>query len=275
MADGPDDPDGHAPSGAVPHEPDGSRSSGPSRAGRLEHLGREGLESGVDALGWAARSLTPAWQRATEMESRGPASVAIGVAIVLRLALPLEFTINPWWAIPAIEVPLLIGLLLANPRQVDGRSAWLRNGSLVLIGVLTATNTWSAFKLIRGLLHGGNYDATRLLATGGAIWLTNTIAFALWYWEFDRGGPGRRSAGTSKFPDFLFPQMASPELAPPDWKPLFVDYFYLSFTNATAFSPTDVMPMSRWTKMMMMLQSSVSLVTIALVIARAVNIFRG
>jgi uncharacterized membrane protein len=104
------------------------------------------------------------------------------------------------------------------------------------------------------------------------VWATNVIAFALWYWEFDRGGPVHRAEGTSQHPDLLFPQMAAPELASPDWEPWFVDYLYLSFTNAAAFSPTDVMPLARWAKLTMLLQSAVSLAVGVLVIARAVNI---
>jgi uncharacterized membrane protein len=115
-------------------------------------------------------------------------------------------------------------------------------------------------------------DAGPLLITGAAIWLTNVIVFSLWYWELDRGGPVARAHATRAHPDFLFAQMQNPELAPSDWEPGFADYLYLSFTNATAFSPTDVLPLSRWAKLTMMLQSAVSLATVALVIARAVNI---
>jgi uncharacterized membrane protein len=110
--------------------------------------------------------------------------------------------------------------------------------------------------------------------TGAAIWATNVIVFGLWYWEFDRGGAIERAAGDRQYPDLLFPQMTSPDLAPPDWEPGFVDYLYVSFTNATAFSPTDVLPMTRWAKLTMMTQSAISVVTLALVIARAVNILR-
>ena len=106
------------------------------------------------------------------------------------------------------------------------------------------------------------------------VWLTNIVVFALWYWEFDRGGPVARALAIKPYPDFEFPQMTSPELAPPSWEPMFGDYFYLSFTNATAFSPTDVLPLSRWAKMLMLVQSAVSLLLAALVIARAVNILR-
>jgi len=117
-------------------------------------------------------------------------------------------------------------------------------------------------------------DAAPLLLLGGAIWLTNVIVFALWYWEFDRGGPVARAHAHRDHPDFLFPQMQAPEFATDDWEPGFADYFYLSFTNATAFSPTDVLPMTAWTKMTMLVQSVVSLTTVALVIARAVNILK-
>ena len=121
---------------------------------------------------------------------------------------------------------------------------------------------------------GGICHAGPLLVTGGAIWLTNIIVFGLWYWEFDRGGPVARAHGTRPYPDFQFVQMTSPELAPPDWEPAFADYLYLAFTNASAFSPTDVMPLSRWAKLAMTLQSVISIVTVALIVARAVNILK-
>ena len=130
-------------------------------------------------------------------------------------------------------------------------------------------------RLVTELVHSNAANAPGpLLITGAVIWLTNIIVFALWYWEFDRGGPVARANGTRPYPDFLFVQMTSPNLAPPDWEPTFGDYLYLSFTNATAFSPTDVMPLSRWAKMAMTAQASVSIVTVVLVVARAVNILR-
>ncbi|MGH3811812.1 MAG: hypothetical protein ACRDUV_05070, partial [Pseudonocardiaceae bacterium] len=138
---------------------------------------------------------------------------------------------------------------------------------------LSLANAWSATLLVFGLVHGrGGQDAGSLLAAGAAIWLTNIIVFGLWYWQLDRGGPVARARQV--VPDFQFVQMQNPELAPPDWEPEFVDYLYLSFTNATAFSPTDVMPLSRWAKLTMLAQSLISLVTVVLVIARAVNILK-
>jgi uncharacterized membrane protein len=128
---------------------------------------------------------------------------------------------------------------------------------------------------VLGLVHAQlGEDPGPLLASGGATWLTNVIAFALWYWEFDRGGPIARAQARRAEPDFQFVQMDNPALAHPDWEPYFLDYLYLSFTNTTAFSPTDVMPLSRWAKMLMLVQSAVSLVTIAVIISRAVSLFK-
>jgi len=144
---------------------------------------------------------------------------------------------------------------------------------LALIGMLSLANAWSAALLVSALVHGGyRTDAGPLLVTGAAIWATNVVVFALWYWELDAGvrpaGPPR----TAPAPDFLFAQMQAPTLSDPDWEPRFVDYLYLSFTTATAFSPTDTLPLTRWAKLLMMLQSAASLSTLALVVARAVNI---
>ena len=141
--------------------------------------------------------------------------------------------------------------------------------------MLSIANAASATRLVLDLVNGrGIRDPATLLLTGAAIWLTNVVVFALWYWEFDRGGPVARALVTDAAPDFLFPQMTSPELAPADWDAEYIDYLYVSFTNAMAFSPTDAMPMSRWTKLTMLLQSVVSLLIAVLVIARAVNILR-
>jgi hypothetical protein len=140
---------------------------------------------------------------------------------------------------------------------------------------MSITNIVNGTRLVIDLVNGqGIRDPAQLLFTGGAIWLTNVIVFSLWYWEFDRGGPVARAVVPTAAPDFLVPQMTAQQLAPADWKPEYVDYLYISFTNAMAFSPTDVMPMSRWTKVTMLLQSLVSLIIAVLVIARAVNILK-
>lgn len=224
----------------------------------------------------AARQLhIPAWLRDTPGENRWPVAVAMVVAIGLQLALPDRLALQSRWLLPGLEFALLIGLIVASPVRLNRESVALRIASLTLAGLLSLANGWSASLLIVGLVRGteGN-DAGALLSTGAAIWLTNIIAFAVWYWQFDRGGPAARAHARRRLPDFQFVQMQNPDLAHPDWEPQFVDYLYLSFTNATAFSPTDVMPLSRWAKLTMLGQSLISLVTLALVIARAVNIFK-
>jgi uncharacterized membrane protein len=177
--------------------------------------------------------------------------------------------------LPGLEIALAAGLIAANPTRIDRESRLLRAVSVTLIAAISVANTISALRLVYELLHGTAGDnAAALLSTGAAIWGTNVIVFGLWYWELDRGGPVARAHARKTYPDFLFVQMQAPELAPPEWEPAFVDYLYLSFTNATAFSPTDVMPLSRWAKMMMLVQSGVSLVAMVLVVARAVNILK-
>ncbi|SOE06851.1 DUF1345 domain-containing protein [Streptomyces sp. Ag109_G2-15] len=221
------------------------------------------------------RDLVPAWQRATRGEPRWAVTAAILVAVALQLMLPHRLALQPFWALPVLELVLLAGLIAANPRRVEPRTRRLRWLGLGLICVISLANGLAAIRLVADLVSGtAGADAVPLLLTGGGIWLTNVIVFALWYWEWDRGGPMARALGRQQHADFLFVQMQSPETAPPDWEPAFLDYLYLSFTNSTAFSPTDVMPLSRWAKMLMMLQSSVSLVTVVLVVARAVNILK-
>jgi uncharacterized membrane protein len=162
---------------------------------------------------------------------------------------------------------------VANPVRIERYGTAVRAASLVLVCLITIANGASAVLLIRAILDSkAGSQAGPLLATGASIWATNVIAFALWYWEFDRAGPVNRAQATRPYPDLMFPQMASPQLAPANWEPVFVDYLYLSFTNATAFSPTDVMPLAKWAKLTMLVQSSVSLAIGALVIARAINI---
>jgi uncharacterized membrane protein len=196
-------------------------------------------------------------------------------AIGLMLVLPARVENHPKFVLPGLALLLLIGLVVANPGRLERQSKKLRTASLVLIAVMSIANATSGARLVIDLVRSrGIRDPGELLGTGAAIWLTNIVVFALWYWESDRGGPVQRSLGTNDRPDFLFTQMASPEFAAPDWEPMFVDYLYLSFTNATAFSPTDVLPLSRWAKMVMMVQSLTSIVTVALVIARAVNVLK-
>jgi len=229
------------------------------------------------AAGQVVGAVVPAWRRRTRGERRWPVTASVIVAIVLQIL--LSDTLNkplPHLLLPLLEVALGIGLTIANPVRIERRNVLIQAASIGLLMLITAANAVSAILLIRAIVEALPDTATAgpLLASGASIWATNVIAFGLWYWEFDRGGPVRRAEGTAMHPDLMFPQMVSPRLAPPDWKPYFVDYLYLSFTNATAFSPTDVMPLSRWAKVTMAVQSAVSLAVGALVIARAVNILK-
>ncbi len=242
-----------------------------------EHLRQ--VERLVGSEGAAARSverrIEPAWRRASEGEHRIPVAAIMVLAIGLQMALPSRLVIHPVWLLPGLEGALVIGLIAANPRRINRTSTALRAASLSLIALISVANAWSSAQLIRGLVDGTAGDnAPVLLARGASVYLTNIIVFGLWYWEWDRGGPVARAHALRPFPDFLFPQMGQPDVAPPDWTPNFFDYLYVSFTNATAFSPTDVMPLSRWAKMLMLLQAAVALLTVALVIARAVNILK-
>jgi uncharacterized membrane protein len=142
---------------------------------------------------------------------------------------------------------------------------------LALIALTTVANVVSLAELIHALLYGTKAGGRSLVYASVPIWLTNVIVFGLWYWELDRGGPSARQRTKHRRPDFLFPQMSTPGSAP-GWTPNFLDYLYTSFTNATAFSPTDTMPLTAWAKLLMMLQSLASLVTVAVVVSRAVNI---
>jgi uncharacterized membrane protein len=238
------------------------------RLGELEAFVTDNVKRGVGS------TFVPAWRRLTQGETRWPVTVAIGAALLMQATLPDNLVLGPRWLLPSVGGALAVALVAANPRRIDRASATLRVLGLVLIATISLANGYSAARLIDRLVTVGEKDATHLLLTGGAIWLTNVIIFALWYWDFDRGGPVPRMLGVDPYPDFQFPQMENPTLAPPDWEPLFVDYFYFSFTNASAFSPTDVMPLSRWAKLAMLFQSVVSLVTVALVVARAVNILK-
>jgi uncharacterized membrane protein len=219
--------------------------------------------------------LVPAWRRVTQAEPRWPVSLVVVMAIAGQAALPDPVAAQHRWLLPSVAGVLLVGIVAANPRRVDRDSKPLHLATIALIAVISVANAWSAVRLIRCLVNGTyGKDAGPLLLTGGAIWLTNVVVFSLWYWQRDRGGPVARANGTHPYPDFVFAQMQNPELAPEQWAPRYVDYLYLSFTNATAFSPTDVLPLSAWAKLLMMAQSLISLATVALVIARAVNILK-
>jgi hypothetical protein len=218
-------------------------------------------------------------------------TIAILGAAALYATLPTRFVVGSSagifsaarWAVPALTAILLIVLLLSVPH---GRLARLfdlsthrlrvgrRIGVLTVTGIISAANGASIIWLVHLLVNGAQTQASQLLRAGIHMWCLNVIVFALWFWELDSGGPRARLEARPADHDFMFPQQLQPEPEWATWRPLFLDYVYLSFTNATAFSPTDAMPFSRWAKMLMLVESAASLLLAIMVVARAVNILR-
>jgi uncharacterized membrane protein len=184
------------------------------------------------------------------------------------------------WIVPALTIVLLAPLAVSvqQYRRLESASARVatlrvsrRIASLGVIAVITAANGAAIVLLVHLLVNGSKTQANLLLRAGVHMWVMNVLVFALWYWQLDRGGPLERRTASGREPDFLFPQQMLPETV---WEPRFLDYLYVSYTNATAFSPTDAMPLSRWAKMLMLVQSAASLVLAIMVVARAVNILK-
>jgi uncharacterized membrane protein len=187
------------------------------------------------------------------------------------------------WIVPALTVLLLGPLALSVPDQRLLRSATARASrlrlsrrvtSLAVIAVITAANAASIELLVHLLLSGAKAQASLLLRAGVHMWCMNVLVFGLWFWQLDGGGPLERRLESRREPDFLFPQQAMGEAASDRWQPNFIDYLYVSYTNATAFSPTDTMPLSQWAKLLMLVQSAASLLLAIMVVARAVNILQ-
>ncbi|MFG2985657.1 hypothetical protein ACGFYQ_31115 [Streptomyces sp. NPDC048258] len=207
-------------------------------------------------------------------EARWPMAVAVVAAIVLTLLLPDDLRLAPRWVLPVVEGMLLLALIAGDPGRIDRRSTVLRAASIALVGVLACSAVWSTIRLVDDLVHGGKEtsSAASLLQAGGTVWAGTVLAFSLLYFELDSGGAAARAHHMPHTPQLAFPQHLNPELDTPYWRPRYIDYLYLALTNATAFSPTDVMPLAPWAKIAMSLQALVSLLILGLVIARAVNV---
>lgn len=247
------------PGEVTSEEPPGSDGGGPSAPTRNVQA-----EEAPAAWGWLSKS-----------EPRWPATLAVLVASALYVVLPdaLRVHFGPRWLIPALEGALCLALLIVSPRRESAESTGLRIAAIVLIALINLANVISLAELIRELLYRSSLvNGRAILIASVPIWITNVIVFALWYWELDRGGPVHRLEASHRRPDFLFPQMSTAGATDPRWSPNFLDYLYTSFTNATAFSPTDTMPLTSWAKSLMAVQSAASLLTVALVFSRAVNI---
>jgi hypothetical protein len=198
--------------------------------------------------------------------------LVVACTIVLQLALTDQVTVGPNWLLPSLEGALLLGLIIVSPHPNVRRSPLRRKLAIAMVGLVSAANIASLLLLCHYLLRGSKENGHQLILSGIVLWVTNVLLFGLWYFEVDRGGPVARSCSAEDLPDFLFPQMTDPRWAPEGWTPRLVDYLYVSFTNATAFSPTDTMPLTPTAKWMMSGQALAALVTVGLVVARAVNI---
>ena len=202
---------------------------------------------------------------------------AVVVAGGLRIFLPPQLRINDARPLlPLLLVAAIVALILGDPGRIDRQKTWLRVVTGVLIGLITIVNAGSSIRLVYAIYKTEPFtnNAGTLFISGGIIWLTNVIAFGLWYWDLDRGGAAARAHGSTIPPAFVFPEMGSAEHVREGWYPAFVDYLHLSFNTAMAFSPTDVSAIKPWAKLMMMAEEAISLVVGILVIARAVNILR-
>lgn len=221
--------------------------------------------------------------REEEIESRWEAAPAVLLVIAFQLVLALvsrekdwKLSGLPWWVwlfSVGPEAALVVPLAWHRPRRRLEQLGHRRTVALALLSVISLTNALLVVTLIASLVQGNEKSGGQLLLKAITVWGTNVIAFGLWYWAFDRGGPVRRLQPNRPPPDFQFPQMENPQLAEPGWYPHLIDYIYVSFTNSIAFSPTDAMPLTRRAKLLMLSESAISSITILLVAARSVNIF--
>jgi hypothetical protein len=209
-------------------------------------------------------------------EKRWPMALTLIIAMTLPLLLPAKYALGPQWIGPVMEAGLLVALVIADPGRIDRRSTVVRVLSIGLIVILVTGAAAATVRLVIDLIRGGPETSSpaQLLRVGSVVWIYVVITFSFLYWELDGGGPEARARATPAFPDLVFPEHLNPRVARPGWRPEFFDYLYLGFTDSTAFSPTDVMPISHWAKLAMAVQATSSLVILGLVIARAVNILK-
>jgi hypothetical protein len=211
-------------------------------------------------------------------ESRWPPAIAVFIFLLMNVAsriwLPHGGIFDFPWLLPTVEIVILVVLIFGHPGGLARQRRWLRPTAVVLVLAMVASALWATARLINDLIWGSalTNDPALLLASGGLVWLGNVLSFALLFWLMDGGGPAHRP-GRGIPVDFAFTQQINPELVPGGWRPVFLDYLHLAFTNSTAFSPTDVTPLSLRAKYAMIVQSTVALALFGLIVARAVNAF--
>jgi len=218
---------------------------------------------------------TKAPHPSTRHTRRWPASLAVVAVLVLQLLVPTQINALPRWLMPALGFLLLLPLVWMNPFHLRRDEPWLRSVEIILVAVLVAVNAFYLAGMIFFLNNGDANEGKVLVKSAALIWVTNVVAFAVWYWEIDRGGPFARAPEherEAERADLLFPQMTVDLPGWKGWLPGFTDYLFVSFTAATAFSPTDTLPLTARTKTLMGIQSAIALLTIAIIAARAVNV---
>lgn len=220
------------------------------------------------------RDVTGKEPRKHKGERRWPMATAVIACGVMRLPLPDELRLRDARGVFLAVLVVLIGVLMVgDPGRIDRQAGWLRVLTGSLFGLITAVNTGSAVRLVIGILLNESFaqDARVLLASGALIWITNVVAFGLWYWDLDAGGAAARATGRSSDLAFAFPELNDPQRVSAGWYPKFVDYLYLSFNTSLAFSTTDISPVRSWAKLMMMAEQAVSVTIAVFVIADAIN----
>jgi hypothetical protein len=212
--------------------------------------------------------------QAVRDEPRWPPIVAILAVFALLAVLPHHVYAMPRWLSYAVLVVAIVPMVMVTASTEN--AIWLRieHAAILLLASVYAGNTAAELGDMIGIItiHPPETRSVSLLTSSFAIWITNVLTFSLLYWQIDAGGPSRMARGRARKPDWLFPQASDPDLALPGWRPLYIDYLSLAFNTATAFSPTDVLPLTRRAKALMMLESAISLLTLVLVAARAVNV---
>jgi hypothetical protein len=207
-------------------------------------------------------------------EPRWPPALAILAVLALISALPHHVQLTPLWVSYLVVLAVLLPMIAVTLTKVDAFWLKLERRVIMLFAAAYIVNTAAELADMIGIitLHPPETRKVSLLSSSLAIWVTNVLTFALVYWQIDGAGPHARTKGKSAKPDWLFPQGTTTDGGASDWRPMFLDYLFVAYTTATAFSPTDAAPLTHRAKLLMMLESAISLLTLVIVAARAINV---